>query len=103
MNHPLSTPPPPAAPPQPLAKSHPLPGGALLPPPELPGPNAEEVARFQCLFLSRFGVQLSEEEAHDQARRLVQFVFLMQHALPYLDAAHAEHEKDEHEKDEHGT
>lgn len=57
-----------------------------LPPPELPVPNAEEVAQFRSLFLARFGVELSEEEAHDQARRLVQFVFLMQHALPYLQA-----------------
>lgn len=57
-----------------------------LPPPQLPIPNAEEVSRFQKLFLARFGVELSEEQAHDQTLRLVQFVFLMQHALPYLQA-----------------
>lgn len=70
-------------------------GGPFLPPPELPAPNAEEVALFQRLFLARFGVELSEEEAHDQARRLVQFVFLMQHALPYLNETQAEPEKAE--------
>ncbi len=66
---------------------------APLPPPELPVPNAEEVARFQSLFHARFGVELSEEDAHDQARRLVQFVFLMQHALPHLKAFGAEQER----------
>ncbi len=63
-----------------------LPPAGHRPPPELPVPNAEEVSRFQSLFLARFGVELSEEEAHDQARRLVQFVFLMQYSLPYLKA-----------------
>ena len=86
--------------PSPFAASRPLPlpGGASLPPPELPAPNAEEVARFQSLFLGRFGVELSEEEAHDQARRLVQFVFLMQHALPYLGEVHGKPEKTDHKR-----
>lgn len=76
--------PPSAAPSQPHA--------GFLPPAELPLPNAEEVARFQILFLARFGVELSEEDAQDQARRLVQFVFLMRHALPQFQAARAEEE-----------
>ena len=53
-------------------------------PPDLPVPKAAEVKGFRALFLKETGVLLSEEEAFDQCRRLVQFVFLMEHAMPYL-------------------
>ena len=88
-----------------LSKSKPfsrplqLVGNAHLPPSELPVPNAEEVARFQSLFLARFGVELAEEDAHDQARRLVQFVFLMQYALPYLNEARTEYKAENKKED----
>ena len=78
--------------------SPPLASNALLPPPQLPIPNAEEVTRFQSLYQARFGVELSEEEAHDQARRLVQFVFLMQHALPHLNESQTEVSKADRQK-----
>ena len=53
-------------------------------PPDLPVHNATEVKEFRALFLKEKGVLLSEEEAIDQCRRLVRFVFLMEHAMPYL-------------------
>lgn len=53
-------------------------------PPNLPVPNAVEVGEFRALFLKEKGVLLPEEEAFDQCRRLVQFVFLIEYALPYL-------------------
>lgn len=53
-------------------------------PAEQPVPNPSEVAGFRQLFLKEKGVLLTDEEAWDQCRRLVQFVFLVQYALPYL-------------------
>ena len=78
MSHPDPHTPPPSPP------CAPPPGGGIRPPAELPTPSAEEVSRFRSLFRARFGVELSEEQADDQARRLVQFVFLTQHALPRI-------------------
>ena len=66
-------------------------GAKFLPPAQLPLPNEREVARYQTLYLEKFGVQLSEKDAYDQARRLVQYVFLTHYALPHLQAV--QHEK----------
>lgn len=70
------------SPSHPNSQSRPL--SELQPPAHLPRPNPAQVAEFQRLFFNRFGVQLEDEDAQDQARRLVTFVFLMQHALPRL-------------------
>lgn len=52
----------------------------------LPTPNTDEVARFQALYQAEFGVELSAEEALEQATRLVHYIFLIHHALPSLRA-----------------
>lgn len=77
--------------PNPNSQSAPL--SELQPPAHLPRPNPAEVAEFQRLFFNRFGVQLEDEDAQDQARRLVTFVFLMQHVLPRLKDFQAKQEQ----------
>ncbi len=63
-------------------------------PMNLPTPNADEVAEFKCLYLKRFGIELTDDEALDQATRLIQYVFLTQYALPHLQAEQAKTKED---------
>ena len=50
----------------------------------LPTPNPQEVQEFQTLYKAHFGVDLTPEEALDQCGRLVKYLYLTRHALPYL-------------------
>lgn len=65
----------------------------IEPPDNLPRPNPVQVVEFKQLFLKHKGVLLSDEEASKQARSLVSFVFLMQHAAPQLKKMKEEMEK----------
>ena len=43
---------------------------------DLPTPNQEEVERFKALYLLRFGVDLSSENAFAKCTELMQYVYL---------------------------
>jgi hypothetical protein len=46
----------------------------------LPSPNAQEVETFRQMCREYFGVELTPEEAFEQATHLIQFVYLVDEA-----------------------
>ncbi len=56
----------------------------------LPVPTVAEVEEFKRLYRARFGIELSDQKALEEATRLVQYVFLVQHAMPRLKRLSAE-------------
>ena len=51
---------------------------------DLPTPTPEEVQRFAALYKAHFGVELTPETALEESTRLIRYIYLTRHALPYL-------------------
>lgn len=47
----------------------------------LPVPNAAEVEAFKALYKAKFSLELSNEEAHEVARKVIGIVYVQRHSL----------------------
>ena len=47
----------------------------------LPAPNAQEVEAFKTLYKAKFGLELSNEEAQEVARKVIGIVYVQRYSL----------------------